>query len=179
MNNGDLGMKKVIVAFILLFAIVFVGCDGTGDKGKETAQSKEVDMSEAQSFKLDDMNYAVEDIGGIKKLGESGVLYAYCTEAVGANAVINSFEGIPGFDLEPYDTNKEGLVLVLITLGEGESSSFIIDKVEMSDEASLSVYVKTDASEASERAVREYHFVRLDIPVCGLINVYLDGNKVG
>ena len=173
-------MKKVILAFVLLLALVFVGCDGASDKGSENGagtSGKEVAMSEAQSFKLDDMNYAIDDIGGVKKLGDSGVLYAYCTEAAGANAIINSFEAIPGVDLEPYDTKNEGLVLVLITLGD--DCSYSIDKVEMSDGASLSVYVKTDASESSDRAVREYHFVRLDIPVCGVINVYLDGNKVG
>ena len=175
-------MKKVLVllAFILATALLFCGCDSGSAAGTNNATGgKSVAISEEQLFRLDAVNYDVGDIDGVKKLAESGVIYAYCSSAEGVNSTIDSLSSIPGAELNKYSTDNKNVVLTLVTLGEGTKASYSIEKVEMGDKAAISVYVKTNDGTADERKISEYHFARLDVPVYSSITVYLDGVQVG
>lgn len=175
-------MKKILLIFILAFALLICGCDdaASADNGADSnTNGKTVAMSELQTFKLDAVNYDINDIDGIKKLGERGVVYAYCSSPESVNETISVLEQIPGSELTKYGTDNQNIILTLITIGEGEKSSYSIEKIEIGAAAALHVYVKTNTGDPETKKTAEYHFVRLDVPVCGEINVYLDGSKVG
>lgn len=84
-----------------------------------------------------------------------------------------------GEDTPTYDENdNKRLILTVVTLGEGEKSTYKIDKVEIGDKASMNVYVVTEGGSASDVNTGTYHFIRVNTPVCSKINVYLDGELV-
>ena len=175
-------MKKILVllAFVLATALLFCGCDGTTSNGENTpTNGKAVEMTEQQLFRLDAVNYDISDIEGVKKLGDSGVIYAYCSSAESVNQTVELLDQLPDSDLNKYSEDDKNLVLTLITLGDGKNASYSIEKIEIGERAALYVYVKTNEVTEDEKRTGEYHFARLGVPVCGEITVYLDGVQVG
>ena len=165
---------------IMAAALLFCGCDGaTGNGGNGETNGKALKITETQVFTLDAVNYDISEINGVKKYGDSGVIYAYCSSAESVNGTIATLNQIPGAELNEYSADDKNVVLTLITLGEGEKASYSIEKIEMGEQAALHIYVKTNESDPATQKTGEYHFARLDIPVCGTISVYLDGVQVG
>ena len=171
-------MKKIIAVFLILITLLFVSCNGN-DGGNVNGTMKAVTVDQYGSISLDAVNYDMSDIPGMTKIAEEGVLYVFCSNAKNANATISSLNDMLGGDAQTYDeSDTKHLVLTVVTLGEGEKSTYTVEKVEMGENASMHVFVKTEGGAASDAKKGTYHFMRVDTPVCGKVNVYLDGELI-
>jgi len=124
-------MKKFLLVFILAFALLICGCDNAApaDNGSNSeSNGKAVAISETQTFKLDAVNYDINDIAGIKKLGESGVVYAYCSSPESVNETVSVLNQLPDSGLTQYSTDNKNLVLLVVKL-QNEAMLYILNCV--------------------------------------------------
>ena len=173
-------MKRIIALVLALLAFALVSCSGNGDGNNSSSNvGKAVETDMYNTLKIDAVNYDISNIEGMTKIAETGILYAFCSPAKNANSTISSLNAMLGEDTPTYDENdNKRLILTVVTLGEGEKSTYKIDKVEIGDKASMNVYVVTEGGSASDVNTGTYHFIRVNTPVCSKINVYLDGELV-
>ena len=171
-------MKKIIAVFLILVTLMLVSCGGNDSPAKNNG-GKTVTVDQYGSISLDAVNYDMSDIPGMTKIAEEGVLYVFCSKAKDANATISALNDMLGGDVQTYDENDTAhLILTVMTLGEGEKSSYKVDKVEQGENASLNVYIKTEGGSAEDTKTGTYHFMRVNTPICGKISVYLDGELI-
>ena len=164
---------------LVLVSLLLVSCSGNSGSNNSSNGGKSLESDMYNTVKIDAVNYDIANIEGVEKLGDTGVLYAFCSSAKNANSTISSLNAMLGENVPTYDENDtKHLILTVVTLGEGEKSTYKVDKVEMGDNASINVYVVTDGGNAEDTRVGTYHFVRINTPVVGKVNVYLDGEAV-
>ena len=172
-------MKKIIAIILALVTLTFISCSSDSGSNNSSNGGKAIEADMYNTVKIDAVNYDIANIEGVEKLGETGVLYAFCSSAKNANATISSLNAMLGESVPTYDENdSKHLILTVVTLGEGEKSTYKVDKVEMGDNAAINVYVVTSGGKTEDTRVGTYHFVRINTPVSSKVNVYLDGEIV-
>ena len=172
-------MKKIIAIILALVTLAFVSCSSNNGGNNSSNGGKALETDMYNTIKIDAVNYDIANIEGVEKLGDTGVLYAFCSPAKNANSTISSLTAMLGENVPTYDeSDTKHLILTVVTLGEGEKSTYKVDKVEMGDNATINVYVVTSGGKAEDTKVGTYHFVRINTPVGGKVNVYLDGETV-
>ena len=107
--------------------MLMTACNERNDNERVTA----VEMSETQTVNIDAVNYEMSYIEGVPKISDSGIIYAFCTDAEGANATVSNLNSLLGTELQKYNDEDKNLILILVTLGEGEKSDYSIEKIEM------------------------------------------------